>query len=275
MSAKNEADSSYAAFLESYPLYRKYKRAVAGEVYNVERPAIHMYCPNCKSDQTFRMSNQLYDRLPYGNYPTAGMTLLAQYTCAACEKPTRHFLLYFSDGLDYVMKVGQYPPWSIAVDSALARVLGDQADTYKRGLTCESQGYGIGAYAYYRRVVETTIGGLLVSIEDLLDGNERAAYAKALAEVARSTVAADKIALVKDLLPAALRPGGMNPLAILHEQLSRGIHELPDEECLELAAHTRDIIEFLVTEVERHAESAKRATDSMKRLLARKSGSQP
>jgi len=54
---------------------------------------------------------------------------------------------------------------------------------------------------------------------------------------------------VKDLLPEILRPNGLNPLKLLHEFLSEGLHGKTDEECLELAAELRKIIEFLVSQV--------------------------
>jgi hypothetical protein len=60
----------------------------------------------------------------------------------------------FSPKGGFVQKVGQFPPWSIRVDRNAEQILGQHVEIYKRGLTCESQGYGIGAFSYYRRIVE-------------------------------------------------------------------------------------------------------------------------
>ncbi|MFZ0548883.1 MAG: hypothetical protein WAM60_25760, partial [Candidatus Promineifilaceae bacterium] len=54
-------------------------------------------------------------------------------------------------------------------------------------------------------------------------------YQFALAETKKTTITQDKINLVKDLLPAILRPDGMNPLSILHSSLSKGLHAESDE----------------------------------------------
>ena len=62
-------------------------------------------------------------------------------------------------------KVGQSPAWDIVMDKELESLLGDHAYFYKSGLICESQRYGIGAFAYYRRIVEEVIDELLVSVE--------------------------------------------------------------------------------------------------------------
>jgi hypothetical protein len=197
---------------------------------------------------------------------------LAIYSCAACHN-SQFFLLKFDENLSYVMKVGQYPAWSVSVDKNLSRVLHEHEDNYQKGLISESQGYGIGAYAYYRRIVEDIIDKLLGSIRDMLPEGDKEAYEKALEETRKSVIAKDKIALVKDLLPVSLRPDNMNPLSILHDNLSAGIHAKTDEECLELAGNIREILVYLVekiNEATRSKETSKQFTDSMRKLLDKK-----
>ena len=50
----------------------------------------------------------------------------------------------------------------------------------KRGLICESQSYGIEAFAHFRRVVEELIDSLLNDIADLMSGDEKEKYLQAL-----------------------------------------------------------------------------------------------
>ena len=45
----------------------------------------------------------------------------------------------------------------------------------------------------------------------------------------------ERLKLAAEALPESLRPGGANPLAVLYNHYSRGIHGLTDEECLEVA----------------------------------------
>jgi len=65
----------------------------------------------------------------------------------------------------------------------------------------------------------------------------------------KTRVTQEKIDLVKDLLPTILRPGGMNPLGVLHSELSEGLHAETDANCLENVSHARDILTFLINQI--------------------------
>lgn len=277
-------------FLEEYPLYKKF---ITTDFYNwtilsnLPKPAIHMHCWRCDSDQTFNMTNEYYEVDHSSESNSTGKTLRARYVCSACRNSVRLFFIHFGTeeitvkdekGEDVeriaisLMKVGQNPPWSIEMDTELEKLLGDHAEYYKKGLICESQGYGIGAFAYFRRIVEEIIDQLLNSIEELLDGEDKEKYKIALTQVKKTTVAQEKIDLVKDLLPSSLRPGGVNPLAAMHSALSEGLHAESDEECLEYADAIRNAVVFLVNKLIRTKVENKSFTDSMKKILGKKNG---
>ena len=274
-------------FLESYALYRKFKVDLEEEADNIPMPRINLYCKNCKSMQTFVLtdkkdrfgltltriarSNALTEfpvEVPIDN-PSSGEILNIIYTCVGCGKSKQSYSIKIGEDRDYVMKVGQYPPWEISVDKNLKKILREHEETYKKGLTCESQGYGIAAYAYYRRIVEEIIDELLESITDLISVEDKEKYIKALEEAKKSHNAQDKIAIVKDFLPPILMPEGNNPLKLLYSQLSGGIHSLSDEECLEKASYIRNILLFLVKEIINRRNSSKEFTDSLKGLLSK------
>jgi hypothetical protein len=84
-------------------------------------------------------------------------------------------------------------------------------------------------------------------------------------------VTQEKIELVKDLLPDILRPDGLNPLGVLHSKLSEGLHAESDEECLEVAHSIREIMTFLINQVIKSKESSKAFTESMRKILDKKS----
>ena len=48
--------------------------------------------------------------------------------------------------------------------------------------------------------------------------------------------------MVKDAIPQVLFVDNHNPLTLLHDALSEGIHELSDEECLQLATGIRQLL---------------------------------
>ena len=97
-------------------------------------------------------------------------------------------------------------------------------------------------------------------------------YEAALEKTKSTTVTQEKIELVKDLLPPILRPDGTNPLTALHSALSEGLHAGADEDCLEQAAVVRDILVYFVNQVALTRAASREFTDSMRKLLDRKSG---
>lgn len=267
-------------FLEEYPLYRKFKTNQSWyrqyhsgvKADKIEKPAIKMFCAVCGSDQTFNMFNEYYEE--YVNEIVNGRIRDLRYRCASCHKSQRIFLVAFhtekkdTDQDSLVLeKVGQYPAWSIEMDKELEEMLGEHAEYYRRGLICESQSYGIGAYAYFRRITEDVIDKLLESILDLVEAEEKEQYREKLEEVRKEKTAEKKINLVKDLLPKSLQVDGMNPLKELYGVLSEGIHDKTDEECMEKAEAIRGILVFLVNQVARTKRDKKSFIEGLKKIL--------
>jgi len=256
-------------FLEKYPLYRKFKMHLPARLMDLKKVAVHMDCPVCGSEQTFNMTNNYQEWDMAHGHPVKGCVVRAVYKCTSCNRFPRYFLLKFGSDQDYVMKVGQEPPIDITLDPTLKKALGSLAEYYKKGRISESQSYGIGAFGYYRRIVESFIDKLLTEIKDIIPEEDREPYLIALEKAKEKKVAADKISLVKDLLPPQLRPGGMNPLQILHDALSEGLHQESDERCTELAEQIREVLEFLAKQVAEIKTTSAKFTKGMRKLLDR------
>lgn len=258
-------------FLEEYSLFRKFAIKVPLSMHRIQKPAINMHCHKCLSNQTFNMVNEYYEFSDRINAPASNnQNVRLLYLCQACKITYRQFHVYISPALDYVYKFGQYPEWEIKIDRNLEKALGNHSINFKKGLICESQGYGIGAFAYYRRITEEIIDELLDSIIGLIEVENQLKYMTALAETKKTRVAQEKINLVKDLLPGILRPNGMNPLSVLHSELSEGLHADTDEACLEKSSHIRNILTFLINQILSSKEASKQFTSSMRTLLDRK-----
>lgn len=262
----------YKKFLEEYSLYRKFKVSqLPPRTDGLPVVQINMECPKCSSNQTLVMTNKYWENCEYSNYPVEGLVFRMVYLCVHCQKFERVFYVKVADDKHWLMKVGQFPSWEIKGDVNIEKLLGDHSGYYRKGLVCESQGYGIGAFGYYRRIVEEIIDGLLDEIAELLTNSELLEYQDALAKTKETIVTQEKIELVKDLLPPILRPEGMNPLSALHSALSEGLHAESDEECLEYAETCREILIFLVNQVAASKAASKGFTDSMRKLLEKKS----
>ena len=258
-------------FLEEYSLFRKLNAEIPGTLDNLPKVSINMDCRECGSIQTFNMINEYYENHRVMNTRSNDQKVRLVYECQSCRRFTRQFHIYISSDLDFIYKFGQYPEWEIKMDKNLEKTLGKHAKTFRKGLVCESQGYGIGAFSYYRRITEEIIDELLDSIEDLIEEEHKAEYKEALEKTKTTRVTQEKIDLVKDLLPTILKPNGMNPLGVLHSELSEGLHAETDQACLENANHIKGILMFLVNQIIQSKEAAKGFTASMKSLLDKKS----
>lgn len=259
-------------FLENYPLYKKFEvENLQHTVDQLPKTSIKILCQHCASAQTFLMQNDYRENLPYANYASAGLVLRLVYKCMHCQGFYQYFFVKISIDRNYIMKIGQYPPWDISVEKNIGIMLGNYVNYYKKALICESQSYGIGAFAYYRRIVEEIIGQLLEDIAQLLSDEEHTEYMKALEDVRKTTVAEEKIRIVRDLLPPILRPNGMNPLSTLHSILSEGLHAKSDNDCMDNAMAIRNVLIFMANQLAATKESSKNFTEGMKKLLEKKS----
>lgn len=63
-----------------------------------------------------------------------------------------------------------------------------------------------------------------------------------LREAIKETQFSKALKMAKDVMPESLLIDGYNPILLLHHALSRGVHELSDEECLERANTIRLVL---------------------------------
>lgn len=264
-------------FLEQYALYRRFELALPDwPTTNINWPQIHRYCDTCRMVTTFESKNQFSACSPRESMepPTSGVVMFRNYDCAACEAFSICFAVRVSDDRSHIMKVGQYPAWSIEVEKDKKEILGEHLPIYKNGLICESQGYGIGAFAYYRRTVELVIDQLLDRIAAMFKTEIGADYEDMVRRVREAKNAEDKIAIAKEILPQSLRPGGANPLSALYDALSSGIHAASDGDCLEDAAAVRGVLVYLIEGINQRVETRERERqyhDGIRILLEKKS----
>lgn len=271
-----------AEFFLDYPLFRKLRMDLPLCASDVELPSMVARCRNCGNEQTFNpvghkdrfYVNRSEDKEGYQpedkgyvNVPVTGKEMVFIFRCAGCRKSDLVYYIKFADDSATVHKIGQSPPWTIGLEKALERRLGQHGDLFRKGLVCESQGYGIGAYAYYRRVIEDMIDGLLVDILNLLDPATAEKKTKELSEIRGSKRTIDKIDVVSKLLPQHLMPEGTNPLKLLHDRLSEHIHARSDEDCLEMAVVIREVLVYLVTKLKEAKEQDSKFLSSVRKLL--------
>ncbi len=257
-------------FIENYPLYKKFEVEILSTMDKIDKPSVNFHCSECGSRQTYVMTNEYHYASGIVNTNSLAYNLRCTYLCIGCQRSQREFFIYVSPDRDWIMKIGQYPAWEIQGDKGIERMLGAHRGYLSRGLICESQGYGIGAFSYYRRITEEIIDQLLEDVRDLIPEDEREAFNEVLAKVKSTRQTSEKINLIKDMLPSSLLIDGMNPLGILHAALSKGLHAESDEECLVHAETVRESVVFLTSQISENKKSKAAFSDKMRKLLEKK-----
>ncbi len=263
-------------FFEKSPLYVKYKIKLEDDEDKLKYPSLNMFCSTCNSKQTFS-HNLSYGKIirPYmgvtktqnAKTPIAGETILIEYICAGCKNFKRYFMIYISKNLDYVTKSGQFPEFDIDADKNTKKMLGKNINLFNRGRICEVHGYGIGAFIYYRRIIEVLIDDLIEKIWNLYTEKDKERYKDEFKKIKESKIAEEKINIAKNILPDSLYREGYNPLKTIYDVLSKGIHNKDDKECLIDAEIIREILIPLINQVITTDESQKQIKDGIKKLL--------
>lgn len=178
--------------------------------------------------------------------------------CQSCKRRMNYLLKFTSDkswderdtGISiYVQKVGQYPAYDVGLNSTLKKYLNKEDQiNYKRALTCLSISYGVGAYAYFRRVIENEIKRIIQDISQL-DFAGALDVRKALVTFEKDHQMSKLIDVLNKHLPLSLQELGGNPIRLLYEQLSGGIHEYSDEECIEKSRSIDTIFNYVIKKV--------------------------
>jgi hypothetical protein len=196
------------------------------------------------------------------------------YVCSNCRLTTKLFALQVSAGEEkedpsgLAYKFGELPPFGPITPTRLLKLLGDQREFFLKGRRCENQGLGIGAFGYYRRVVEHQKDRI---IEEIIKVSEKlGAEKEVIADLEKAkaeTQFSKSVALIKHGIPQTLLINGHNPLILLHAALSAGLHEQSDETCLELAQAVRLVLAELAERLSQALRDEAELNNAVTRLL--------
>jgi len=135
-------------------------------------------------------------------------------------------------------------------DKVLQKFFSNDSEYYEKAVVCLGNGYGIAAFAYFRRIIENNIFNLLDLINEEAENATNSEEIKvALAELKKESPMSEKIKLANKALPEYLKPNGLNPLGKLYKVLSEGVHHLNDQECLEKTSGVQECLKYLISEL--------------------------
>ena len=134
--------------------------------YKFVAPEIQLHCgsDSCNGTMFFRRTVP-----PLYLLAERWHNLYIVYKCSNCQKTIKTFSLAalwdgdgFTSGKCY--KYGELPEYGPQTASRLIKLIGPDRDIFLKGRRCENQGLGIGAFVYYRRVVENQKNRILGEI---------------------------------------------------------------------------------------------------------------
>jgi len=231
--------------------------AVFGQsvISSLEEPVLYLYCQSdtCGGFRHFKASTSCSVHM------MEGRNGFQVYVCKNCGKSVKTYALRATPvgkGKNWkMMKYGELPDFGPPTSSRVRKLIGSSWDLYQKGCQSENQGKGIGAFAYYRRVVDSQKNKIF---DELIKVSERLGADKQL--ISELTAAKEEhqfkgsIDKIKHALPQALMINGHNPLTLLYTALSDGLHNHSERDCLILAAHIRTVLTAMI---ERMAEAVK------------------
>ncbi|MES2207310.1 MAG: hypothetical protein V4525_11035 [Pseudomonadota bacterium] len=197
------------------------------------------------------------------------------YHCRNCSKSEKIYSLWFNisqnSNTAEVFKFGEWPEFGPPIPPRVITLIGSERDAFIKGRRSENQGLGIGAFGYYRRVVENQKNRIL---EEIIRVSEKLG---AIPEIIAELQAAQReiqfkkaIGAIKSAIPQALMINGHNPLLLLHSALSEGLHAQSDEECLESATTIRLVLTELADRLGQALKDEAELNHAVNRLMQTK-----
>jgi hypothetical protein len=257
--------------LQSWPLYRELEYTGADNVVAVP-PYLKLFCTFCKLEsfwQTYIAPVSAYSRGENNKQEFTNK----EYTCKNCGRGRVTYYFYWGDGqhkTSLFFKVGQYPELEERVSESLEQALNaTDLKMYKIALRMRNFNRGIAAVAYMRRVVENRMGDMLEILhEAAVAHNAPPELLARHADMMKEKRFNVKVDYAGDLLPENLRPAGKpNPMAVLHELASDGLHTKSDEECVDIFDKCRKTFEYVFGKMRIETEAAKNFVKEMAGLV--------
>ena len=287
---------AFAEFLQDIPPSKRVKitnlwnvESVDPEELNLNIPKLWLYCDSEKCEGIRAFSSR--QTIKYEIFERNQVLL---YRCCNCQHKTKHISLNMTldredPGLSvsqdevweipsvagFAINYGELPPFGPPTPSRLIKLIGPDRNLFLKGRRSENLGLGVGAFAYYRQVVERQKDRLITEIAKVAQKHGASVetlelFGKAINETQFSKAVHE----IRDAIPQALLIDGHNPLSLLHDALSEGIHAGTDEDCLELATAIRTILAKLSENITHVLKDEAELKNSLTRLLNRKNKQQ-
>jgi len=234
-------------------------------------PEIRLHCDleGCEGERRFACTagNHTFNSVAENRF--------LYYVCKDCGKSQKTFALAIirnkSTTCGWVTKFGEVPLYGAHTPRRVFDLIGEEyRELFLQGRRAENRGLGIGAYAYYRRIVEHQKGKFIDEIRKVAEKlGASPETIKAFQEAGNEKQFKNAIEKIKLAIPPSLLINGRNPLLLLHDALSDGIHEYTDAQCLEFAMTIRLILTDLSEKISLALREKAELKEAVEKLLNR------
>lgn len=252
-------------------------------------PYIRHYCANKKC---LRVMDFIPSSLTYMD--SEDKDEFWTYTCTHCQETEKKFAVKYrsldpkQDG-DYcgcaeslITKIGEVPEFGLEpVHPKLEALFKEDLRTLRKAMKCERQGLGKGAFAYYRALIEKQKHSIIDEmIKVVKHDQDNHPVIEILEALKISKKFAESYRLVKnsaELMPEKLKIEGEDPLLLLYDVLSAGIHysseesadhwcDSTDRECLDNSTSIRLVMTEMASKIQEALAEKKDLKCAVKKL---------
>ena len=229
------------AFHLEMPLYHTFDLSIGVDAEKVYKllsysGTIDAYCIWCDKESVFDTQEHVYGTT-YSEWKKSASFRRNMYRCS--RDSNHEYFIYYLKTKDNLLKIGQWPSvadFQIPQAEKYRKILDEeQYKEFTRGIGLSAHGVGIGSFVYLRRVFENLIEEARLKAHSEDNGFSDENYMKARMD--------DKIQMVKDYLPEFLVEN-----RTLYAILSKGIHDLSEDECLQYFETVKIGIEQILDE---------------------------
>lgn len=273
-------------FLETVPVLERRRVQIVlkerqGSGRTLVLPSLQLYCSDAECLKISRFDADYAGPAVFFKDSLWIEDLFVQYSCRHCRRRRKLYALTISVKVDSsdvgtFAKVGEMPRFGEPRPDAVTDVLDDEIEFFDRGYRSEREGLGIGAFAYYRRFVESHKDKIIAEIRKVAVAQGLPhAILEALDRAAKKREFSAAVAEVKDAIPDSIKINGANPLTLLHDALSAGLHNEDDVDCLSIAQDIRLVLTGLAERTSQALKSSAEMAAAVNRLNQRRAGQKP
>ena len=182
----------------------------------------------------YHVNGNYYSIMPVNEYALGERSFSIEFVCTRCK--TQGILFFYIIENSKLIKIGQYPSISDLENHAIHKyeiLLGkEKTCEFKIAIRLFANGLGIGSFVYLRRIFEYLIELAHEEAKSSEDWDENLYYSSRMEE---------KVLLLKAYLPPLLIESRK-----VYSVLSKGIHELSEDECKSYFDPLKMLIELIL-----------------------------